>query len=49
VQTALFNALYTSTTKIPQTDAGMHILATVIEGVCQQYVRQRTVRAGYVG
>jgi len=38
VQTALFNALYTSTTKIPQTDAGMHILATVIEGVCQQYV-----------
>jgi hypothetical protein len=38
VQTALFNALYTSTTKIPQTDPGMHILATVIEGVCQQYV-----------
>jgi hypothetical protein len=38
VQTALFNELYTSTTKIPQTDAGMHLLATVIEGVCQQYV-----------
>jgi hypothetical protein len=37
-QTALFNALYTSTTKIPQTDAGMHILATAIEGVCQKYV-----------
>jgi hypothetical protein len=38
VQTALFNALYTSTTKIPQTDPGMHILTTVIEKVCQQYV-----------
>jgi len=38
VQTALFNRLYTSTTKIPQTDPGMHILATDIEGVCQQYV-----------
>jgi hypothetical protein len=38
VQTALFNRLFTSTTKIPQTDAGMHILATDIEGVCQQYV-----------
>lgn len=37
-QTALFNALYTTTTKIPQTDPGMHILATVLEGVCQQYV-----------
>jgi len=39
VQTALFNLLYTSTTKIPQTDPGMHILATGIEGVCQQYVK----------
>jgi hypothetical protein len=38
VQNALFNRLFTSTTKIPQTDAGMHILATDIEGVCQQYV-----------
>jgi hypothetical protein len=38
VQTALFNRLYTSPTKIPQTDAGMHILATDIEKVCQQYV-----------
>jgi hypothetical protein len=38
VQTALFNRLFTSTTKIPQTDPGMHILATDIEGVCQQYV-----------
>lgn len=38
VQTALFNRLYTSTTKIPQTDPGMHILATDIEGICQQYV-----------
>ncbi|WCM21360.1 DUF3383 domain-containing protein [Paraburkholderia bryophila] len=38
-QTALFNALYTNPTKIPQTDPGMHILATTIEGICQQYVK----------
>ncbi len=37
-QTALFNALYTAATKIPQTDAGMHILALQLEGICQQYV-----------
>jgi hypothetical protein len=33
LQTALFNALYTTTTKIPQTDAGMSMLAAVIEQV----------------
>ncbi len=31
LQTALFNALYTSTSKIPQTDAGVNILVTVAE------------------
>jgi hypothetical protein len=32
IQTDLFNALVTNATKIPQTDAGMAQLATVIEG-----------------
>ena len=36
LQTALYNTLYTSATKIPQTDAGNHILSTVIEKTCNQ-------------
>lgn len=38
LQTAVYNALYTSPTKIPQTDAGINLLQTVIEGVCGQAV-----------
>jgi hypothetical protein len=38
IQTASFNLLYLSPTKIPQTDAGMHIIATTIEQVCAQFV-----------
>lgn len=38
IQNAVFNLLYTSTTKIPQTDAGNHLIATKIEQVCAQYV-----------
>lgn len=38
IQTEVFNLLYTSTTKIPQTDAGNNMLASVIEGVCSQGV-----------
>ena len=38
LQTALYNALYTSTTKIPQTDAGMHVLLTVAESIMSQAV-----------
>lgn len=34
IQTDVYDALYTTPTKIPQTDAGMHILATVIEADC---------------
>lgn len=34
----LWNALYTSTTKIPQTDAGNHQLVTVAEATCATYV-----------
>lgn len=38
LQNSLYNVLYTSTTKIPQTDAGMHVLLTVAESVCIQAV-----------
>lgn len=38
LMTAVYNLLYTSPTKIPQTDAGMHVLATGMEAVCVQYV-----------
>ena len=38
IQTEIFNALYTSTTKIPQTDSGVHTLLTVAESVCAQGV-----------
>lgn len=38
IQTALYNLLYTSTTKIPQTDAGNQLMLTSIEAVCAQGV-----------
>ena len=38
IQTSLYNLLYTSTTKIPQTDAGNHLLVTTVEQVCAQGV-----------
>lgn len=38
IQTAIFNLLYTSTTKIPQTDAGVHQIVTAITAVLQQFV-----------
>lgn len=38
LQNSLYNVLYTSPTKIPQTDAGMHTLATVMASVCSQAV-----------
>lgn len=38
IQNAVFNLLYTSTTKIPQTDAGNHLILTKMEQVCAQYV-----------
>lgn len=36
MQTDVFNALYTTPTKIPQTDAGDNIIALVIEGTCNK-------------
>lgn len=38
LQTAIFNLLYTTPTKIPQTDAGMNMIKSVIERVCVEGV-----------
>ena len=38
IQTQLYNLLYTSTTKIPQTDQGQQLLLTNCEAVCSQAV-----------
>lgn len=38
IQQAVWNMLYTSTTKIPQTDQGMQLLTTACEAVCAQGV-----------
>lgn len=46
VQTSAFNALYTSPTKIPQTDAGNHQLSNVIEGACARAVSNGTLGPG---
>lgn len=46
VQTACYNVLYTSTTKIPQTDAGVNQLTNAIGGVCQQAVDNGLVAPG---
>lgn len=44
IQTALFNTMYTTNTKIPQTDFGMGILLNAVTAVCAQYVSN-----GYLG
>jgi hypothetical protein len=46
VQTDLFNILYTSSTKIPQTNAGIHILTTTVEHSLQQGVVNGTIAPG---
>lgn len=46
IQTAVFNLLYTSATKIPQTDAGNHLIMNAIEGACQQAVANGTLAPG---
>ena len=38
LMTAMYNLLYTSTTKVPQTDAGMNLLLTTAESICAQGV-----------
>src|SRR5215203_332652 len=37
IQNTLFNSMYATSTKIPQTDAGMSILENAVTGICSQY------------
>lgn len=46
VQNACYNLLYTSPTKIPQTDAGSNQLVNVINGVCDEAVNNGMVAPG---
>lgn len=46
VQTACYNLLYTSTTKVPQTDSGMTQLSNAIAGVCDAAVNNGLVGPG---
>lgn len=46
LQTALFNALYQTTTKIPQTDQGTNTLANVAEGIGSQFVTNGVLAPG---
>lgn len=45
-QTALYNLLYTSLTKIPQTDAGVNQLVNVLDAVGDQFVNNGLLAAG---
>lgn len=46
VQTALYNLLYLTPTKIPQTDAGSQLMVVTIESVCDQAVRNGLLAPG---
>jgi hypothetical protein len=46
IQTSVYNLLFTSPTKIPQSDAGNHTLVTVIESVCSQALQNGLVAPG---
>ena len=46
IQTNVYNILYQSATKIPQTDSGMHQLATAIESACAQGVTNGLLAPG---
>lgn len=46
IQTALYNLLYTSTTKIPQTDAGNNLLVATIEAECAKAVANGLLAPG---
>lgn len=46
IQAALYNLLYTSSTKIPQTDAGMNLLVNAVEAVCAQGVTNGLLAPG---
>ena len=46
IQNTLYNLLYSSSTKIPQTDAGTHILVVGIESICVQGVTNALLAPG---
>jgi len=46
IQTSIFNVLFSSTTKVPNTDAGMNVLATQIEAACAQGVANGLLAPG---
>ena len=46
LQTALYNLLYQSKTKVPQTDAGQNQLVTVAANVCQEAINNGLVAPG---
>jgi hypothetical protein len=46
LQNALYNLLYTSTTKVPQTDAGTQLMTTTCESVCAQAVNNGLLAPG---
>lgn len=46
LQTALYNVLYTSTTKVPQTDPGVNQLVNACNGVCGQAVNNGLAAPG---
>jgi len=46
MQTDIFNLLYLSPTKIPQTDDGTHQITSVIKNVCVQYVNNGFIAPG---
>jgi hypothetical protein len=46
IQTNVYNLLYTSTTKVPQTDAGNHLLANAAEAACIQGVNNGLLAPG---
>lgn len=47
IQTAVYNVLYTSSTKVAQTDAGVNKITNAIDGVCGQAARNGLVAPGY--
>lgn len=46
IQTSVYNLLYTTTTKIPQTDQGNQLITTTIEAECSRAVRNGLLAPG---
>lgn len=46
IQTAVYNVLYTSTTKVPQTDAGVNQLVTAVASCCDQAAQNNLIAPG---